>query len=188
MRFAEISMLIIFLPLPQAFFWGRGWGVKSDNIISETLSSGKWCRVSWLHACGKFALEIAKIVGRTPVTVRKVIKNYQKGGIELVSTIDSNHPASDLEAHRASIVEEFKPRPPASAKEAAARIEKMTGISRSAQRVRIFLKKIGMDFRKTAAIPAKADKVYSAKTWYYIAISSHLFAEFEFDRTAVEIC
>jgi hypothetical protein len=53
-------------------------------------------------------------------TVRDVIKKFQRGGIELVTAIDSNHPTSDLEYHRTSIVEEFTQRPPASAKEASA--------------------------------------------------------------------
>ncbi len=71
--------------------------------------------------------------------------------------MDSNHPTSDLEKHKTSIIEEFKAHPPASATEASARIEKMTGVKRSPQRVRIFMEKIGMKFRKAAAIPAKAD-------------------------------
>lgn len=113
--------------------------------------------ILWLHACGKFAPEIASLVEQHPRTVRDVIKMYKTGGIELVTTIDSNHPTSELEKHRASIVAEFKSRPPATAKEAAARIEKLTGIKRSEQRVRIFMNTIGMKFRKTAAIPAKVD-------------------------------
>jgi transposase len=113
--------------------------------------------ILWLHACGKFALEIATIVQQDGDTVRKVIKDFQRGGIELVTAIDSNHPTSDLEKHRTSIIEEFTLRPPASAKEAAARIEKLTGIKRSEQRVRVFMNNIGMKFRKVAAIPAKAD-------------------------------
>jgi transposase len=113
--------------------------------------------ILWLHACGKFAPEIAIIVQQDGDTVRKVIRNFQKGGLELVTTIDSNHPTSDLEKHRTSIIEEFTQRPPASAKEAAARIEKLTGIKRSEQRIRVFMKNIGMKFRKVAAIPAKAD-------------------------------
>jgi hypothetical protein len=113
--------------------------------------------ILWLHACGKFAPEISRIVKQNPHTVRDVINMYKKGGVELVTTMESNHPTSDLENHRVSIVEEFKARPPATAKEAAARIEKLTGIKRSSQRVRIFMEKIGMKFRKTAAIPAKAD-------------------------------
>jgi transposase len=113
--------------------------------------------ILWLHACGKFPPEIATIVRQNPYTVRNVIKMFKKGGVELVTTIDSNHPTSDLEKHKTSLIEEFKQRPPADAKEAAARIEKLFGIKRSSERVRIFMRNIGMKFRKTAAIPAKAD-------------------------------
>jgi transposase len=111
----------------------------------------------WLHACGKTAPEIAFLVQRDRRTVRTVLKNFQKGGIKLVTTIDSNHPTSDLEAHRTSLIEEFTHRPPASAKEAAFRSEKLTGIKRSPERMRVFMKKIGMKCRKVGAIPAKAD-------------------------------
>ncbi|MDR0336842.1 MAG: hypothetical protein LBI18_07110, partial [Planctomycetaceae bacterium] len=79
--------------------------------------------ILWLHACGKFAPEIANIVQQHVHTVRDVINMFQRGGIELVTTIDSNHPKSDLEEYRVSIIEEFTKRPPASAKEAAIRIE-----------------------------------------------------------------
>jgi len=113
--------------------------------------------ILWLHACGKFAPEIAKLVELNPYTVRDVINKFKKGGMKLVTTIESHQPKSDLEKHRTSLVEEFTLRPPASAKEAAARIKKITGIKRSEQRVRVFMKQIGMKFRKTAAIPAKAD-------------------------------
>ena len=113
--------------------------------------------ILWLHACGKFAQEIATIVQQNVRTVRDVINMFRQGGIEFVTTIDSNHPKSDLEEHRVSIIEEFTKRPPASAKEAAARIEKLTGIKRSEQRVRVFMRNLGMKFRKVGAIPAKAD-------------------------------
>jgi transposase len=113
--------------------------------------------ILWLHACGKFAPEIALLVRQTPPTVRGVMNMYQKGGIQLVTAMDSYHPASDPAQHRTSIIREFQSRPPASAKEAAARIEHLTGVKRSPQRVRIFMRTIGMTFRKTAVIPAKAD-------------------------------
>jgi transposase len=113
--------------------------------------------ILWLHACGKFAPEIATLVKQNPVTVRNVINMYKNGGVKLVTTIDSNHPTSDLEKHKTSLIEEFTLRPPSSAKEAVARIEKLVGIKRSPESVRIFMIKIGMKFRKTAAIPAKAD-------------------------------
>ncbi len=72
--------------------------------------------ILWLHACGKFAPEIAILVKQNPHTVRDVIAMYKKGGVPSVAAMDSNHPASELEKHRTSIVEEFKARPPATAK------------------------------------------------------------------------
>jgi transposase len=113
--------------------------------------------ILWLHACGKIATEIAPLVQRDPRTVRTVLKNFQQGGIELVTTIKSNQPTSELEAHRTSIIDEFTRQPPASAKEAAHRIKKLTGLERSPERVRVFMKNLGMQFRKVGAIPAKAD-------------------------------
>ncbi|MCL2118958.1 MAG: helix-turn-helix domain-containing protein, partial [Planctomycetaceae bacterium] len=37
--------------------------------------------ILWLHACGKFATEIAFIVQQNDDTVRKVIKDFKKGGV-----------------------------------------------------------------------------------------------------------
>jgi len=99
--------------------------------------------ILWLHACGKHAPEIVPLVKQHVRTVREVIKMYQNGGIELVSTIDSHHPTSDLEKQRSSLIEEFTLRPPASAKEAAFRIKKLTDIERTPNRVHVFLKNIG---------------------------------------------
>lgn len=42
-------------------------------------------------------------------------------------------------------------------KEAAQKIEELTGIERSTQRVRIFLKGLGLKYRKVGMVPAKAD-------------------------------
>ena len=111
----------------------------------------------WLHAHGKRTSEIAELARKTSATVRNVIHMFREGGIELVMTIDSNHPKSKLEPHRTSIIEEFTQRPPATAKEAAHRIEKLLGIKLSAERVRVFKKNLGRECRKVGAIPAKAD-------------------------------
>ena len=53
----------------------------------------------WLHAHGKHTSEIATLVKKSSATVRKVIHMFREGGIELVMTIDSNHPKSKLEPH-----------------------------------------------------------------------------------------
>ena len=125
--------------------------------------------ILWLHSCGKFAPEIALLVQQHPVTVREVINKFKQGGIELVTKIESNQPVSELEKYQTSLIEEFTLRPPASAKEAAARCQKLTGIERSPERMRVFMKKMGMKFRKTGAIPAKADldkqEEFKKKCW-----------------------
>jgi transposase len=125
--------------------------------------------ILWLHSCGKFAPEIATLVQQHVTTVRQVIKNYQQGGITLIMQIDSNHPTSELEKHKSSLMEEFTLRPPSSGKEAAARCKALTGLERSPERMRVFMGKMGMKFRKTAAIPAKADlekqEEFKKKRW-----------------------
>ena len=44
--------------------------------------------ILWLHANGKSVPEIVPLVRQDSRTVRKVIKNYQAGGIKLVSSIE----------------------------------------------------------------------------------------------------
>jgi len=125
--------------------------------------------VLWLHANGKRVSEIATLVQQDRRTVRTVIKNFQQGGIELVTKINYPHPTSELAQHAASLIQEFTVRPPASAKEAAFRIKKLVGIERSPERVRVFMKSLGMNFRKVGAIPAKADlekqEEFKKKCW-----------------------
>ena len=62
-----------------------------------------------------------------------------------------------MNQHTATIEAYFREHPPATAKEAMAKIEELTGIKRSENRVREFLKSIGMAPRKVGMIPAKAD-------------------------------
>ncbi len=64
---------------------------------------------------------------------------------------------SELEQHRGTIEEYFREHPPAGMKEAMSVIEQLTGIRRSENRVRVYLKSIGMKRRKVGMIPAKAD-------------------------------
>lgn len=50
----------------------------------------------------------------------------------------------------------FLEHPPATSREAAAK-EDLTGLKRSPERVRVFMKNLGMNIRKVGMIPAKAD-------------------------------
>ena len=55
------------------------------------------------------------------------------------------------------IEEEFCKNPPQASKEAGKRIEELTGVKRSNTQIKVFMKSLGMAYRKTAVIPAKAD-------------------------------
>lgn len=72
-------------------------------------------------------------------------------------TLNFNQPQSELEAHRDLLSIHFKTNPPASVKKAMADIERLTGIKRSENRVRVFMQSLGMNRRKMGMVPAKAD-------------------------------
>jgi len=101
--------------------------------------------------------QIGKLVGVCQDTLREYLGQYKEGGIEALKVINFYRPESVLVTHKGTIEEEFRNNPPATIKEAASRIEDITGIRRSENRVSVFLKKIGLKRLKTAQVPAKAD-------------------------------
>lgn len=101
--------------------------------------------------------QIAQIVGICPNTLRGYFEEFEEGGIERLKVIHFHSPQSDLVEHTETIISYFKEHPPATIKEAAAVIEKITGIKRSLTQTRKFLKSIKMARRKTGSIPAKVD-------------------------------
>jgi transposase len=101
--------------------------------------------------------EICKILGISGNTLRSYIRDYREGGIEKLKEINFYKPKSELEKHRWTIEEYFRKCPPTDIKEAMHKIEGLTGIKRSKNRVREYLKSIGMKRRKVGMIPAKAD-------------------------------
>ena len=85
--------------------------------------------------------KIGQLVGVSQVTLREYLRNYQQGGIEALKEINFYRPKSELVNYRSTIEDEFRNNPPASIKEAANRIEELTGIRRSENRVALYLKK-----------------------------------------------
>ena len=100
---------------------------------------------------------ICGITGVCGNTLRDYLRDYADGGIERLKEMNFYRPESELEQHREVIKEYFREHPPANMKEAMAAIEQLTGIGRSENRVREYLKKIGMKRRKVGMIPAKAE-------------------------------
>jgi transposase len=110
-----------------------------------------------LKALGYPHQEIGQIVGITQKTLRDYLKLYQAGGIEALKERNFYQPQSALEPYRDLLEAEFKARPAPTMKEAAKRIEKLTGVRRSPDQVRRYLTKLGLKRLKTGQVPAKAD-------------------------------
>jgi transposase len=116
-------------------------------------------RMETLHlkALGYPHPEIGQMVGITPKTLRGYLRLYQAGGLEALKVRKFYQPESALDPHRATLEAEFKVRPAQNMKEAAARIEQLTGVCRSPDQVRRYLTRIGLKRLKTGQVPAKAD-------------------------------
>jgi len=101
---------------------------------------------------------IADYVGVCENTLRTYLREYQTGGIAGVKQVNFHRPTSALEPHRPTLEDYFADHPSATIAEAAEAIERLTGIRRQPTQVRVFLRKLGLKRRKTAAIPAKYDE------------------------------
>ncbi len=101
--------------------------------------------------------EIAKLAGASSTMIATVLKLYAEQGLEGVEKFDHFIRVSDLEMHREVILTHLQEVPPATAKEAAASIQRLTGIQKGVTQTKRFLHKLGFKPRKTAAVPAKAN-------------------------------
>jgi transposase len=101
--------------------------------------------------------QIHELTGLNVKTIRSHLHLYKNGGIEGLKQCNIYRRKGELDEHKQSIEEEFRQRPPASIKEAGERIFQLTGIRRSDTRVEVFVKRLGLKFRKAGGIPAKAN-------------------------------
>lgn len=100
---------------------------------------------------------IGGVLRISPPTLATYLKDYRDGGLPRVLEDRFYRPLSSLEPFWQCLVCSFKAAPVASAKEAVARIEKMTGVRLSESQARRTMKKMGMALRKCAPVPGKAD-------------------------------
>jgi len=117
----------------------------------------KKMEVVWLKSQGVKHKDICWIAKLCSTTVTEYLREYQEGGLDALKTLSFRKPRSDMEEYRGTLETYFREHPPATAKEAMATIEKLTGLKRSPQRVRVFMKRIGLKCRKVGMMPAKAD-------------------------------
>ncbi len=111
----------------------------------------------WLKSQGVAHHEISRLTGISSTTLTSYLRAYQKGGLEALKTVRFYRPQSELKQHQGTLEDYFRQHPPASAKQAMAIIETLTGVRRTPNRVRVFLKHMGLKCRKVGMIPAKAD-------------------------------
>lgn len=89
------------------------------------------------------------------VTLAEYLRQYVLGGIERLKLNLHKGKRSKLQPHQESLKEIFMENPPRSTKEAAQIIKEHTGIERKLTQVRVFMKHMGFQYRKVAAIPGK---------------------------------
>lgn len=111
----------------------------------------------YLKSQGYQHKEIAKLIRVTEATLLKYFQDYKAGGIDKLKELTFNRPQSEMKQHQATIETYFRAHPPKTVAEAAAKIGELTGIMRSREQVRQFLKSMGMSCRRVGVIPAKAD-------------------------------
>lgn len=111
----------------------------------------------YFKALCKSNKEVARLTGLNRETVGDWLSIYRAGGFEALCRFNYGTNKSGLENHAEGILASFTERPPMNANEAKARIEDLTGISRSPTQVRSFMKHHGFRYIKTGHIPAKAD-------------------------------
>ena len=111
----------------------------------------------WLKSQGVAHGEMSRLTGISSTTLTSDLRAYPEGGMEALKTVRFYRPQSDLSGHQGTLEAYFRKPPPASAKQAMTTIATLTGVRRSPNRVRVFLKPLGLQCRKVGMIPATAD-------------------------------
>lgn len=113
--------------------------------------------VLWLKSQGLPHKEIVKLTRISSTTLRCYLKDYLTGGIEKLKQLTFARPQSALVAHQEKLDSYFREFPPTTIKEAAGKIQELTGIKRGQTQTRQFLASRGMRCLKVGVVPAKAD-------------------------------
>ena len=111
----------------------------------------------WMKAQGLRHCEICTLADISENTLRVYLREFVDGGVERLRELTFFKPTPALDAHREVLETFFRDNPPASAAQARADIFRLTGIRRGLTQTREYLHRLGLDFRKMGAVPAKAD-------------------------------
>lgn len=96
-----------------------------------------------LKARGLTHKKIVEALSISPTTLRKYLDAFQEGRIEALKQLNYKGKRNLLMEKKDEILPELEANPPATYKEAQAKIKTLTGLQRSLPQVREFLKKTG---------------------------------------------
>lgn len=110
-------------------------------------------QVLWLKHHGETHQRIALLAGVSRSSVQRYLTDFLRGGLEHIRRCPYTGPTAALEMHRHSLDDEFRAHPPRSVRHAQEVIRQRTGIQRGLTQVRRFLRRLGLEPRKVAAVP-----------------------------------
>lgn len=109
--------------------------------------------VLWLKHHGETHERIATLAGVARSSVQRYLTEFLHGGLDQIRRCNYAGQTSALQAHRTSLDEYFRAHPPRSVRQAQELIRQRTGIQRGLTQVRRFLRRLGLEPRKVAAVP-----------------------------------
>ena len=109
-----------------------------------------------LRAIGLSVGEACRIIDISANTYRAYLRDFQQGGIEGLKRFDCRGKTSELDGHLDQILDSLLKEPVRTLAEAQKRIQEVTGILRSKEQVRRFLKRCGLKPLKAGSMSAKA--------------------------------
>ena len=101
--------------------------------------------------------QIRQICGISKTTLSKYLKQYQASGIKGLKQLKYRGQPSQLHQHTEILQAHFEKHPPATAAQAQVVIEELTGLKRSPTQIKIYLKSLGLRYRKSGVVPGKAN-------------------------------
>ena len=110
-----------------------------------------------MHDLGVPHSTIAATLNISNDTVTNYLKLYLDGSIQSLIEDRYFRPVSSVEPFLGKIIEDFTADPVVTCGEAASRIEELTGIKLSDSQAGRIMRRLGMKYRKCAAMPGKGD-------------------------------
>jgi transposase len=109
--------------------------------------------VLWLKSQGLAHDAIARLAGVSRSSVQRHLRQFREGGLDAIRRFPWKGQRSALDDHRVSLEAHFRAHPPRSVQDAQRAIEQRTGLRRGATPVRRFLRRLGLEPRRAAALP-----------------------------------